>query len=64
MVFLTFKFVDSLIEEQEKEFDTIARAQDWLKGQRETDFDYIELWSEDGDELVSSYFEILRFKLC
>lgn len=53
--------MDATKEEQEKEFDTLARAQDWLKGQRESDFDWIEMCSESGDVLAETYSEILEF---
>ena len=44
-VFLTFGWVDSHLEESEKEFDSIARAQDWLKGQRDSDFLFISMYA-------------------
>lgn len=61
MVFLTFEMLDQQNEEQEKEFDTLARAQDWLKGQRETDFNWIVMYNAAGHELAETYSEILEF---
>lgn len=43
MVFLTFEMVDQQNEEQEKEFDTLSRAKDWLKSKRESDFVWVEI---------------------
>lgn len=62
-VFLSFTFVDSLIEEQEKEFDSIARAKDWLKGQRESDFVWIEMSNEAGRTIAFNLSDIMEFKL-
>lgn len=66
-VFLTFGWVDSHIEESEKEFDSIKRAQDWLKGQREEDFWHISLFAGelddncDYDVEVYGYHNILEY---
>ena len=61
MIFLAFEWIDQQNEEQEKEFDTLARAQEWLKGQRETDFNWICMYNASGYELAESYSEILGF---
>lgn len=61
MVFLTFEMVDQQNEEQEKEFDTLSRAKDWLKGQRETDFVWVEMSTEHGDIMAETYSGILEF---
>ncbi|AWN08584.1 hypothetical protein HOT32_gp01 [Erwinia phage Faunus] len=61
MVFITFVWVDQRKEEQEKEFDTLANAKEWLKGQRETDFDWVEMSTEHGDIMAETYSGIMEF---
>lgn len=65
VVFLTFGWVDSTEEDTEREFDSIPRAQDWLKGQRVDDFKYITMNASDDDGsneiIVSNYYPILEF---
>lgn len=61
MIFLTFEWVDQQNEESEKEFDSIARAIEWLKGQRVDDFIYIYMIDDSGEEVASCYYSIMEF---
>jgi len=64
---LVFKFVDSHVEESQKMFATVLEAQTWLKGQRESDFEYLSLFyslmNDIGEEvIIDSYSDIMGFK--
>jgi hypothetical protein len=60
MVTLVFEYMDQPDVDQEKEFATIAEAQNWLLGCREEDFNWIQMFTVSGYELAECYSEILE----
>lgn len=59
---LTYMFADAY-DEQDKEFDNLNQVETWLRGQRETDFTYIELFdvSSSIDLNIVGWSAILQY---
>lgn len=58
---LCLKFVDSTTE-NEREFKSLAEVAEFLKGQREEDFEYVVLEFDDGSSIPeSTYAAVLAY---